>query len=93
MKIYKLKNSREVPNAGGYYNNLRIGLPVQEEMVNDICITSPGTYEFVALNSRVLRKALLDNPEITKQLLGIIVKDATIKARTEKKKEKEESNG
>ena len=80
MSRYNLKPSREVPNAGGYRNMLRVGLPIQQDMVNDICICQQGSYEFVALNSNVLRQALLANPENTKRLLGIEVKDATIKA-------------
>lgn len=88
MGRYILKLSQEVPNAGGYRNMIRIGLPIQEDMVNNICITAKGSYEFVALNRNVLRDALLSSPEFCKQILGIEVKDATIKE--EKKETKKE---
>lgn len=86
MSRYSLKLSRDVPNAGGYNNMLRIGLPVQADMVNDICLCAAGSYEFVALNRNVLREALLANPEFVKQVLGIEVKDATIKIKEQPKK-------
>lgn len=87
MGRYILKLSRDVPNAGGYRNILRIGLPVQEDMENNICICAYGSYEFVPLNRNVLRDALLSSPEFCKQILGIEVKDATI---IEEKKPKKE---
>ena len=79
MGRYRLKLSIDVPNAGGYRNIIKVGLPVQQEMENDICICAQGSYEFVALNHIVLRDALLSSPEFCKQILGIVVKDATIK--------------
>lgn len=79
MNRYSLKLTQDVPNAGGYRNMLRVGLPIQQDMVNDICIVAQGSYEFVALNRNILRQALLSNPEFVKQVLGIEVKDATIK--------------
>ena len=79
MNRYRLELSNNVPNAGGYRNMVRVGLPDQADMVNDICIVALGSYEFVALNRNVLRQALLANPEFNKQILGIEVKDATIK--------------
>ena len=88
MNRYNLKLSINVPNAGGYRNSLRIGLPIEADMVNDICICAEGSYEFVPLNHNVLRQALLANPEITKQLLGIEVKDATIVNVVEQPKQK-----
>lgn len=87
MSRYKLKLSQDVPNAGGYHNMLRVGLPVNEDMVNNICIVAEGSYEFVPLNRNVLRDALLSSPEFCKQILGIEVKDATIKEEKPVKKE------
>ena len=87
MSRYKLKLSQDVPNAGGYNNMLRVGLPVHEDMVNNICIVADGSYEFVPLNRNVLRDALLSSPEFCKQILGIEVKDATIKEEKPVKKE------
>lgn len=89
MERYNLKLSQNVPNAGGYRNVLRIGLPIEADMVNDICICAQGSYEFIALNRNVLRKALLNDPDFTKQVLGIEVKDATIKAEPKKVTKKE----
>ena len=86
MGRYKLKLSNEVPNAGGYYNMLRVGLPIQDDMVNNICIVAEGSYDFVALNRNVLRDALLSSPEFCKQVLGVEVKDATIKSEKGAKK-------
>lgn len=88
MGRYTLKLSQDVPNAGGYHNMLRVGLPVQADMVNNICIVAQGSYDFVPLNANVLRDALLSSPEFCKQILGIEVKDATIKE--EKKPVKKE---
>lgn len=79
MGRYTLKLSSDVPNAGGYRNMLRLGLPVQADMVNDICLCANGSYEFVALNRNILRDALLSSPEFCKQILGLEIKDATIK--------------
>lgn len=87
MSRYKLKLSQDVPNAGGYHNMLRVGLPINEDMVNNICIVAEGSYEFVPLNRNVLRDALLSSPEFCKQILGIEVKDATIKEERPVKKE------
>lgn len=86
MGRYLLKLSHEVPNAGGYRNVLRVGLPVQADMENNICIVAKGSYEFIALNRNILRDALLSSPEFCKQILGIEVKDATIKEETKKAK-------
>jgi len=86
MSRYNLKLSRDVPNAGGYNNMLRVGLPIQEDMINNICICAEGSYEFVPLNRNVLRDALLSSPEFCKQILGLEVKDATIKKEGAKKK-------
>lgn len=80
MGRYTLKLSQDVPNAGGFRNVIRVGLPVQAEMENTICICAQGSYEFVPLNHIVLRDALLSSPDFCKQILGIEVKDATIKA-------------
>ncbi len=84
-KRYFLAPSREVPNAGSV--TIRVGLPVYEDMVNNVCIGCIGSYEFIPLNANVLRQALLANPEITKKLLGLEVKDATIKPVKKTKKE------
>ena len=74
---FYIVNSRAVP--GGGQEIIRVGLPEPRAMVNDICLCAMGSYDFVPLNSNVLREALLKDPEVTKSLLGIIVKDATIK--------------
>jgi len=79
MGRYLLKLSQDVPNAGGFRNMIRVGLPVQEDMENNICIVAIGSYEFVPLNRNVLRDALLSSPEFCKQILGLEIKDATIK--------------
>ena len=79
MGRYTLKLSQDVPNAGGFRNMLRVGMPVQDEMNNTICICAQGSYEFIPLNHIILRDALLSSPEFCKQILGIEVKDATIK--------------
>ena len=75
MSRYKLKLSRDVPNAGGYRNKLRVGLPVEVDMENNICIVAEGSYDFVALNRNVLRDALLSSPEFCRQILGVQVTD------------------
>lgn len=91
---YFIEISRNVPNAGT--EMIRVGLPIYQDMVNDIVVGCRGSYEFIALNANVLRQALLDNPEQTKKLLGLEVKDATIKTvkKAVKKEEvkKEEEN-
>jgi hypothetical protein len=79
MNRYCLRLSNDVPNAGTFRTAISIGSPNQWDMVNDICICAAGSYDFIPLNRNVLRQALLQNPEWTKQLLGIEVKDATIK--------------
>lgn len=83
---YCLADSRRVPNAG--YQPIRVAIPVQHEMVNDLCLCCRGSMDFIALNKSVLRQALLDNPELTKELLGVIVKDAFAPEPEAPKKEK-----
>ena len=78
MSRYKLKLSQDVPNAGGYRNQLRIGLPVDEDMENNICIVADGSYDFIALNRNVLRDALLSSPSFCRTVLGVEVRDATV---------------
>ena len=92
MNRYCLRLSNDVPNAGGFRNAISVGSPINSDMVNDICICAAGSYDFVPLNRNVLRQALLANPEFTKVLLGIEVKDATIKedVKPEKKVSKKE---
>ena len=75
-KIYQIKPSSKVPNAGTFGMMIRVGMPVPADMANDICITTPGSYEFLPLNRNVLRSALLNDPEVTKAILGLDVKDA-----------------
>jgi hypothetical protein len=93
MGKYSLKLSQNVPNAGGYYNMIKIGLPLEREMVNDLCICAEGTYDFIPVNRIILRQALLNNPEFTKRVLGIEVKDATIKKEEEKPTKKVAKKG
>lgn len=81
---YYLEISRNVPNAGTQL--LRVGLPVEREMYNDLCLCCRGSYDFIAVNSIVLRQALLTDPEKTKQLLGINVSDASVSQQELKKK-------
>lgn len=86
MNKYSLKLSREVPNAGGFRNILRVGIPVQADMVNDICVCCAGSYEFIPLNANVLKQALLNSPEFVKDVLGLQIKEI------KKVTKKEESN-
>lgn len=83
---YFLERSSKVPNAGGQI--LRVALPVPHEMRNDLCLCCRGSYDFIALNASVLRQALLADPEKTKQLLGITVKDFYIEEAEIKKEAK-----
>ena len=80
---YVLATSNRVPNAG--HQIIRVGLPVHSDMVNDICICCIGSLDFLPLNSNVLRQALLRDPEMTKALLGIEVKDFRANKTKEKK--------
>lgn len=79
MNKYSLKLSREVPNAGGFRNILRVGTPVQADMINDICICCAGSYEFVPLNSNILKQALLNSQEFVENVLGLQIKEITKK--------------
>lgn len=82
---YFLEHSSRVPNAGGQM--LRVGLPIPQDMQNDLCLCCRGSYDFIALNISTLRQALLADPEKTRQLLGINVEDALIPKEPIQKKE------
>ena len=85
---YYLEHSSKVSNAG--VNPIKLGLPVELHMVNDVCICCKGSSDFIALNSIILREALLENPEKIKQFLGIEVKDI-LNTPEEKKENKKET--
>lgn len=82
---YFLEHSSKVSNAG--INPVRLGLPVSLHTINDICLCCRGSSEFIPLNAVILRDALLDDPEKTKQFLGLEVKDV-LKPKPVKKEEK-----
>ncbi len=68
---FKIKISQEVPSAGQY--PVMVGYPVQELMQNDINICCEGTSDFIPLNSIVLKLALLNSPDLLRQM-GLEVK-------------------
>lgn len=74
MARYRIVPSYKVPNAGIY--PIRIGYPIPEHTVNDVCLCCEGTSEFIPLNSRMLREALLSDPKGVETLLGLRVTDA-----------------
>lgn len=90
MGRYNLKLSQEVPNAGGYRNTLRLGMPIAADQVNDICICAKGSWEFIALNRNILRDALLSSPDFCKNVLGLEVKEFKPETKKQTKKEEEE---
>lgn len=58
---------------------IREAVPRKEAMQPDICILNPtNVYNAILLNSLMLREALLANPTMTKELLGVIVQDALV---------------
>jgi hypothetical protein len=64
---------------------IREAVPRKEAMQPDICILNPtNVYSAILLNSIMLREALLANPAITKELLGVIVQDALVVKETKK---------
>lgn len=83
---YYLEHSSKVPTAGSY--PIKLGLPVQLHTLNDICLCSRGSSDFIALNSVILREALLDNPEKVKAFLGLEVKDLLNKEEKKETKKK-----
>lgn len=68
-----LIQSYRVPNGG--INPIMLGYPEPRYQDNDICLCKIGTANYIPLNAGMLREALLSNPEMTKQLLAIEVKD------------------
>jgi hypothetical protein len=71
--MYSLKHASAVPMPG---RQLRVGLPIYEHTIPNIAIVSANNSDPIHLNAMVLRAALLANPEVTEQLLGITVMDA-----------------
>lgn len=80
---YFLELSSRVPNAGMY--PVKLGLPIPEDMQNNICICCRGSSDFIPLNLQILRQALLENPDKTSQLLGIKVVDLLQQPKVETK--------
>lgn len=83
QKRYYLDHSSTFPNAG--FTPIKLGLPIDTDMINDICLGCKGSYSYIELNSNILRQALLNDPEKTKQLLGVKVEDVLNKPEPQKK--------
>jgi hypothetical protein len=74
--MFKLTTSNQTPKPK---RTLYEGFPDVDASVPDICIINETNINSaILLNSKMLRQALLADPNVTKQLLGIIVEDATI---------------
>lgn len=79
--MFILTESRHTPIPK---RQIREAFPDVECSVPDICIlNASNATAAILLNSKMLREALLTNPEMTKNLLGIIVTD--VNAPQEKK--------
>lgn len=73
--MFILTTSNQTPKPK---HTLREGFPDVEASIPDICILNrTNINSAIVLNSKMLRQALLANPEVTKSLLGITVTDAT----------------
>lgn len=68
---YTIKPSQFVPGGGS--QPIIIGMPVPQEMVNDICFCCIGSSDFIPMNSKILKQALLSSTELLKQM-GLEVK-------------------
>lgn len=69
--MFKLTDSTEVP---GVKPLIQVGYP--DKMTPDICLVdSTNIFSFVAMNSTMLREALLADPTFTLVTLGIKVED------------------
>ena len=74
--MFILTTSNQTPKPK---RTLYEGLPDVDASIPNICILNETNINSaIILNSKMLREALLANPEVTKQLLGITVEDATI---------------
>ena len=73
--MFILTTSNQTPKPK---HTLYEGFPDVEASIPDICILNETNINSaIVLNSKMLRQALLVNPEVTKKLLGITVTDAT----------------
>ena len=70
---YYITEAFRVPN--GTTPVIRTGLPVGQDMISNLVIGCVGSYDFIHLNARILREALLRDPNETAKLLGIKVSD------------------
>lgn len=67
--MYSLKKSSDVPGTKRF---CMVGQP--NNMVSDLCIcTELSSNIYIPINSMVLRKALLANPTLTREVLGLDV--------------------
>lgn len=74
--MFILTKSNQTPKPK---RTLYEGFPDVEASIPDICIINETNINnAIILNSKMLREALLANPEATKKLLGIVVTDATV---------------
>lgn len=73
--MFILTTSNQTPKPK---RTLYEGFPDVESSIPDICILNETNINnAIILNSKMLREALLANPEATKNLLGVVVTDAT----------------
>lgn len=72
QNLFSIQPSNNVPNAG--YQPVRLGIPDPAMMMNDICFVAKGSFEFIPMNSIILREALLSSAEFLKTHLGLEVK-------------------
>lgn len=72
--MFKLSTSNNTPTPKRI---IREGFPDTNATIPDICIINETNIaRAVLLNSSMLRQALLADPDVTKELLGVIVTDA-----------------
>lgn len=72
--MFKLTTSNQTPIPK---RPIREGYPDHEATIPDICIINQSNINSaIILNSKILRQALLADPEVTKELLGVAVTDA-----------------
>lgn len=77
--MFILTTSNQTPKPK---RTLYEGFPDVEASIPDICILNETNINnAIILNSKMLREALLANPEDTKKLLGVVVTDATVEAK------------
>ena len=74
--MFILTTSNQTPKPK---RTLYEGFPDVESSIPDICILNETNINnAIILNSKMLREALLANPEATNKLLGVVVTDATV---------------